>query len=139
MDLADPDTKMGKSHVDGSGIIYLLDSPDVVRRKVARAVTDSETGAEAIRRDRMTKPGVTNLIELLEACGGSVADIVSYGALKAAVTEAVVELLRPLQTNYVALAQDPAQVDTVYAAGAQRCREVTAAVLDAARQAMGLR
>ena len=86
MDLQDPTSKMGKSHEDGSGIIYLLDPPDVVRRKVGRAVTDSETGPDAVRRDRAAKPGVTNLIDILEACGGSAAGIATYGALKAATT-----------------------------------------------------
>ena len=71
MDLQDPTSKMGKSHDDGSGIIYLLDPPDVVRRKVGRAVTDSESGPDAVRRDRDGQAWMTNLIDILEACGGS--------------------------------------------------------------------
>ncbi len=138
MDLADPSSKMGKSHSDGSGIIHLLDSPDVVRRKVGRAVTDSDTGADAVRRDRAAKPGVTNLIDLLEACGGSVAGLTTYGALKAATTEAIVATLEPLQARYAELAADPTHVAEVYAAGAARCREVTTPVLSAASHAMGL-
>ncbi|MGD9958459.1 tryptophan--tRNA ligase [Nocardioides sp.] len=138
MDLADPSSKMGKSHADGSGIIYLLDSPDVIRRKVARAVTDSDTGSDAVRRDPVNKPGVTNLIELLEAAGGSLESITTYGALKTATTEVVVELLRPLQVRYAELAQHPDHVQARYAAGAARCREVTAPVLLDAQAAMGI-
>ncbi|KAA1419540.1 tryptophan--tRNA ligase [Nocardioides humilatus] len=138
MDLQDPTTKMGKSHQSGAGIIYLLDPPDIIRRKVARAVTDSATGSAAVRRDRATKPGVTNLIDILEACGGSADGLSSYGALKTAVTEAVVEELAPIQKRYADLACDPASVTAVYAAGAERCREVTAPVLAAARAAIGL-
>jgi len=138
MDLQDPTTKMGKSHASGAGIVYLLDPPDVVRRKVARAVTDSDTGPGAVRRDRDAKPGVTNLIEILEACGGSAAGIATYGALKEAVADAVVAELAPLQKRYVDLAADPAHATGVYAAGAARCREVTAPVLAAARTAIGL-
>ncbi|MFN8190270.1 MAG: tryptophan--tRNA ligase [Nocardioidaceae bacterium] len=140
MDLARPDHKMGKSHADGSGIIYLLDPPDVVRRKVARAVTDSDTGPDAVRPDRELKPGVTNLLEILAACAGpdAAAGLTTYGALKAAVTDAVVATLAPLQKRYAELAADPAYVTDVYARGADRCREVTAPVLSAARSAMGL-
>jgi tryptophanyl-tRNA synthetase len=138
MDLQDPSTKMGKSHANGAGIVYLLDPPDVVRRKVARAVTDSDTGPDAVRRDRETKPGVTNLVDILEACGGSGAGITTYGALKQAVTDAVVAELEPVQKVYAGLAADPAHVTAVFAAGAARCREVTAPVLAAARAAMGL-
>src|SRR6478609_2853876 len=56
MDLADPTRKMSKS-ADAAGSVFLLDPPDVVRRKVARAVTDSDTGPDAVRVDA-TKPGV---------------------------------------------------------------------------------
>jgi tryptophanyl-tRNA synthetase len=138
MDLQDPSSKMRKSRVDGSGIIYLLDPPDVVRRKVGRAVTDSDTGPDAVRRDRAAKPGVTNLIDVLEGCGGSVDTITTYGALKAATTDAVVGMLEPLQKRYADLAADPLHVSQVFADGAARCRGVTAPVLAAARSAMGL-
>ncbi len=94
MDLQHPDRKMSKS-ADAAGSIHLLDPPDVVRRKVARAVTDSETGPGAVRADRAAKPGVTNLLEILVACGGSADGLTTYGALKRAVTDAVVAELEP--------------------------------------------
>ena len=136
MDLADPTRKMSKS-ADAAGSIFLLDPPDVVRRKVARAVTDSDTGADAVRADP-AKPGVTNLLEILAACGGSAEALTTYGALKRAVTDAVVAELEPLQGVYAELAADPAHVASVYEAGARRCREVTAPVLADAQAAMGL-
>ncbi len=64
--------------------------------------------------------------------------ITTYGALKAAVTDAVVAELEPLQKRYADLAADPAYVASVFAAGAERCREVTAPVLAAAEAAMGV-
>jgi tryptophanyl-tRNA synthetase len=137
MDLADPTRKMSKS-AGAAGSIYLLDRPDTVRRKVARAVTDSDVGPDAVRADRAAKPGVTNLLEVLAACGGSADAIATYGALKAAVTDAVVSVLEPLQKRYADLAGDPAYVSSVYESGATRCREVTAPVLAAARSALGL-
>ena len=135
MSLADPTTKMGKSHDDTAGTVHLLDSPDVVRRKVLRAVTDSDVGASAVRRDG-AKPGVTNLIEILEACGGSADGITTYGVLKRTVADAVVATLEPIQKAYADL--DPAEVSVVFDRGAERCREVTEPVLAAARSAMGL-
>ena len=136
MSLADPTTKMGKSHDDTAGTVHLLDSPDVVRRKVLRAVTDSDVGASAVRRDRVAKPGVTNLIEILEACGGSADAITTYGVLKRSVADAVVATLETIQKAYADL--DPAAVSAVFDRGAERCREVTTPVLAAARSAMGL-
>jgi tryptophanyl-tRNA synthetase len=136
MDLLHPDRKMSKS-ADAAGSVYLLDPPDVVRKKVARAVTDSDTGPAAVRRSP-GKPGVTNLLDILEACGGSAVGIDTYGALKRAVTDAVVATLEPIQKRYGDLAADPVHVTHVFAAGAARCREVTAPVLAAATTAIGL-
>ena len=137
MRLDDPTVKMGKSAAETAGVVRLLDPPDVVRRKVARAVTDSDTGPDAVRADP-AKPGVTNLLEILTACGGSAEGITTYGALKKAVADAVIAELEPLQKRYADLAADPAHVTGVYEAGAARCREVTAPVLAAAQAAMGL-
>jgi tryptophanyl-tRNA synthetase len=137
MDLTDPARKMSKS-ADAAGSVFLLDPPDVVRRKLARAVTDSDTGPSAVRSDRAAKPGVTNLLEILAACGGSADGVTTYGALKQAVTDAVVAVLEPVQKRYADLAADATHVSEVYARGAERCREVTAPVLAAARAAIGL-
>ena len=120
-----------------AGSVYLLDPPDVVRRKIARAVTDSDTGRSSVRRSP-DKPGVTNLLEILEACGGSSEGIDTYGALKRAVTDAVVATLEPIQKRYADLAGDPVHVTQVFAAGSARCRAVTAPVLAAAMTAIGL-
>jgi tryptophanyl-tRNA synthetase len=136
MDLLHPTRKMSKS-ADAAGSVYLLDPPDVVRRKVARAVTDSESGPAAVRSDP-AKPGVGNLLAILAACGGSADGITTYGALKRAVTDAVVAELEPLQKRYAELAADPAHVTAVLERGEQRCREVTAPVLAAAQAAMGV-
>ncbi|MBZ2195773.1 tryptophan--tRNA ligase [Occultella gossypii] len=136
MNLQDPGSKMGKSDDDGGGIIHLLDPPDVVRRKVGRAVTDSDVGVGSVRPDRAAKPGVTNLLDILVACGGSAEGITTYGGLKAAVTDAVVAELEPIRNRYADL--DPGEVSSVFASGAEVCRRATAPMLAAARTAMGL-
>ncbi len=143
MDLQDPATKMGKSHASGSGIVYLLDEPDVVARKIARAVTDSDTGGSAVRHDVAGKPGVSNLLDIIAACTGTsveeaAASASTYGQLKKQATEAVLSVLDPIRGRYVDLAGDPGYVDEVYAAGARHCREETAPVLAAAKAALGL-
>ena len=137
MDLQTPTAKMSKSIENDAGVIRLLDSPEVVRRKVARAVTDSDTGPDAVRAAE-DKPGVTNLLDILAACGGTADGITTYGALKSAVTDAVVAVLQPLQKSYAELAADPTYVESVFADGSERCREVTASVLADATAAIGL-
>ncbi|WP_395693267.1 tryptophan--tRNA ligase [Nocardioides sp.] len=137
MRLDDPARKMGKSDADEAGVVLLLDPPDVVRRKVARAVTDSDTGPDAVRA-APDKPGVSNLLDVLAACGGSPEGLTTYGALKRAVTDAVVAELEPLQKRYAELAADPGHVASVLEAGAARCREVAGPVLAEAQSVMGL-
>ncbi len=143
MDLADPTRKMSKSDPVGAGVVFLLDGPDVVARKVARAVTDGDAGADAVRHEPATKPGVSNLLEILAACTGVSPDeaadgVATYGQLKKVTTDAVLSVLEPVQRRYAELADDPAHVDRVYDEGADRCRAETAPVLAAAREAIGL-
>lgn len=143
MNLQEPTTKMGKSDEDGSGIVYLLDDEPTVRRKIARAVTDSETGPGAVRHDPVRKPGVSNLVEIVAACNGiTVEEVVggrtTYADLKALAVEAVLGVLRPLRDRYDEVRAQPGTLDRVYAEGGARCRIETEPVLAAARAAVGL-
>ncbi|MET7678880.1 tryptophan--tRNA ligase [Streptomyces sp. NPDC005423] len=142
MNLQEPTSKMGKSDDSGPGIVYLLDEPDVIRKKVMRAVTDS---AQEVVYDPETRPGVANLLEILAACGGGVPDpeglsgaYASYGALKKDTAEAVVEVLRPVQERHKELCADPAYVEGVLRGGAARAREMAKPMVDAAYRGIGL-
>ncbi|WP_328915346.1 MULTISPECIES: tryptophan--tRNA ligase [unclassified Streptomyces] len=140
MDLQDPTTKMGKSHDATSGIIYLLDEPEVITKKVRRAVTDSEPG---VSYDRQARPGVANLLEILSACTGKEPAVLaeSYdgsGVLKQDTAEAVVELLRPLRTRHAEISADQGYLDGVLREGAARARALARPTVDAAYRAIGL-
>ncbi len=143
MDLQDPTAKMSKSAESDQGMIGLFDEPTVIGRKIRRAVTDTDGGADAVRFDPDAKPGVSNLLQILAgATGREPADVARdygrYGDLKAATAEAVTELLRPIQARYRELGADPATVDKVLRAGAERAQPVAAATLARAKEAVGL-
>jgi tryptophanyl-tRNA synthetase len=140
MNLQEPTSKMGKSDDVGPGTVYLLDEPDVVRKKIMRAVTDS--GRDVVH-DRAARPGVSNLLEILAACTGrEAADLsgayTSYGALKRDTAEAVVEVLRPVRERHRELCADPGHVEGVLREGAERARAMARPVVDAAYRAIGL-
>ncbi|MGP3984601.1 tryptophan--tRNA ligase [Streptomyces sp. KR80] len=140
MNLQDPRSKMGKSHAESSGIVYLLDEPDVMRRKIMRAVTDS--GSE-VAYDRTAQPGVANLLEILAACSGERPEDLaegfgSYGALKKQTADAVVELLRPVRDRHAEISADPGYVEEVLRSGAERARALARPTVDAAYRAIGL-
>jgi tryptophanyl-tRNA synthetase len=140
MNLQEPTSKMGKSADVGPGIVYLLDEPEVIRKKVMRAVTDS---GRDVSYDREARPGVSNLLEILAACGSGNPEALagvyeSYGSLKKDTAEAVVELLRPVQQRHKELCADPAYVEGVLREGAAKAREMARPRVDAAYRAIGL-
>ncbi|MDH6214521.1 tryptophan--tRNA ligase [Streptomyces pseudovenezuelae] len=140
MNLQEPASKMGKSEDSGSGIVYLLDEPDVVRKKVMRAVTDS--GQEVVY-DREGRPGIANLLEILAACTGGNPEALSgvyesYGSLKKDTAEAVVEILKPVQARHKELCADPGYVEGVLRDGAEKARAMARPTVDTAYRAIGL-
>jgi tryptophanyl-tRNA synthetase len=142
MDLADPSKKMGKSAAaQSAGVIRLLDPPEVIARKVKRAVTD--TGTE-VCYDPENKPGLANLLEILAACTGSpsprslTGQFSSYGQVKDAVVDAVIATIAPIQMRYAPLAADPAHVRKLLRQGAGRAKPRAAATVARAATAMGL-
>jgi tryptophanyl-tRNA synthetase len=124
-DLSDPSRKMDKSAQDSAGVLFVLDEPDLLRRKVKRAVTDSMGRLEY---RPVEQPGLANLLEILGACLGKpprevVAGYSSYGEVKEAVAEAVVEELRPLRERTRELLADPVELDRIRALGGARAAE----------------
>lgn len=139
-DLADPGRKMAKSTADSAGVLRVLDPPDVLRRKVSRAVTDS---IGEVRHAPDTQQGVANLLEILGACTGrsaseAAAGLRGYADLKSAVADAVVEELRPLRERAAELLDDAAELDRIREAGAKRARDRAQPRVDAAARLAGL-
>jgi len=141
MGLQDPTAKMSKSGEAETDAIYLLDSPDVIVRKIKRAVTD--LGSE-IRHDIPAKPGVSNLMSILSAIRGeSFASIEEryvgkgYGHFKTEVGEAVVECLRPVQERYAAVREDVEGLRRVLRAGAQAASQRADATLTRVHDVLG--
>jgi tryptophanyl-tRNA synthetase len=140
-DLADPAVKMSKSAPQqAAGVIRMLDSPDLIRRKISRAVTDS---GRDVRYDPETKPGVSNLLDIIAAISRDspqqiASRFTSYGELKAACADSVIAVLEPVQRRYDELAVDPGELGRMLQTGAERAREQSATVLARARTAIGL-
>jgi tryptophanyl-tRNA synthetase len=131
-DLQLVEKQMSKS-IGGSGVVWMLDEPKVIEKKIKSAVTD--TGREVVF-DPENKPGVSNLLGILSAVGGeTVAQLEErfagsgYGDLKKAVAEAVLDVAVPFQQKVNEYLDDPAELDRVLAAGAARARSVASGTL----------
>jgi tryptophanyl-tRNA synthetase len=139
-DLADPARKMAKSATETAGVVFVLDPPDLIRRKIGKAVTD--TLGQVVYQPE-TQPGVANLLEILAACTGTKPEkaavgIDDYAALKNAVADAVIAELTPIRERTTALLDDPAELDRIRAVGAQRARERARPRLTAAMRVAGI-
>jgi tryptophanyl-tRNA synthetase len=141
-DLQDPTAKMSKSSSSPQGIVDVLDEPDVIRRKIARAVTDA--GSE-VRADPDAKPGVTNLLRIYSALSGEpVATLeakytgTGYGGFKRDLAELVVATFAPIKHTTQQILADEAGLDRLLAHGAARARHVAAQTMSAVRTRMGL-
>jgi tryptophanyl-tRNA synthetase len=143
MSLSDPTSKMSKSDAANAGCVYLVDEPSAVMKKFKRAVTDSDTGLDAVRYDRARKPGVANLLEINAAVTGRTPQAVAdefeqYGKLKVDTGEAVVAALDPIRVRYHELLDDPGELARLLRVGADKAREVASATLDRAHANIGL-
>jgi tryptophanyl-tRNA synthetase len=141
MSLDDPTRKMSKSAGSENSYIAVMDAPDVIRRKVRRAVTDS--GSEV--KGGPDKPALTNLLDIYAALSDdAVADIElryegrGYADFKADLAEVVVEALAPIQKRIRELEADKTYTLDVLKTGAERAEAVAARTLARARERVGL-
>src|SRR5256714_14196451 len=141
MDLQEPTNKMSTTLSSEQGAVYIVDSPDAIRKKFKSAVTDS--GRE-VRYDPEQKPGVSNLLEIMSvATGEPIASLeqrfadAGYGDFKAAVGESVVELLTPIRERYEAIRADERELQRLLAVGAEKARRVAEPTLQKMYDHMG--
>jgi len=140
-DLQNPAAKMSKSGESPQGIVWLLDEPQVIAKKIKQAVTDTDT---EVRFDPVNKPGVSNLITLYAlATEKTVSDVEKefagggYGPLKAAVSEAVIAMVEPIRHKTADLLDDPAELDRLLAVGAEKAEAIADKTLQRVYDNMG--
>jgi len=140
MDLQEPSKKMSTTGGTAQGTVLMLDEPDVLRKKVKSAVTDS--GREVRRGPG--KEGIENLISVMSVATGETPDAIEasydgkgYGDFKSDVAEAVIELVSPIQARYTELRADPAELQRLLALGAEKARTSSAPTLAQMYERMG--
>lgn len=141
MSLSDPTKKMSKSDALDKGCIYLLDAPEVARKKIMSAVTDT---LGQIAFDPVNQPGISNLLQIHSALSGrSVEDLVKefsgqgYGTFKKAVADEVAKLLTALQVRYREI-MDQGILDQVLSEGAGKARIMAETKLQDVQRKIGL-
>ncbi|HEY7984816.1 MAG TPA: tryptophan--tRNA ligase [Ktedonobacterales bacterium] len=140
MALDDPTRKMSKSGGEAS-YIAMLDTPDAIRKKVARATTDSQ---RTIVFDE-ARPAIFNLLTMYEQMGGDSRAAIErefegkgYKEFKSAFADRVIATLEPIQRRYAAVMADPAELDRRLARGAANIRPIAEATLSDVKARVGL-
>ncbi|GAC99098.1 tryptophanyl-tRNA synthetase [Pseudozyma hubeiensis SY62] len=165
LSLRDPKSKMSKSAPDANSRVLITDTPREVERKVKKAVTDAE---RSLRYDPVERAGVSNLLSILAALRPPTqgntgegegegeakqdaqlwadrlnAEIEATGAssgqlLKATLTEAVVETLRPIQEELERLRKDPGYLHQMEQLGRDKAQTVARRTMSQVRKSVGL-
>lgn len=140
MDLQNPMKKMSKSEENPNGYILILDPPEVIRRKVARAVTDSLGQVKYCDE----QPGVKNLMTILSTITGMTMDEIEakyegqgYAQFKTDVAEAIVGELEPIQGRIKELLEDKKQLEEIYTAGAEKAAYIAGKTLRKMQKKIG--
>lgn len=140
-DLVDPTKKMSKTEENPKGVIGLLDSPEVARKKIMSATTDSEM---SIKYDPENKPGISNLIGIYSVLTNTeVKDVeakfqgYNYGEFKRNVADVVCEFLEKIQKRYTEIINSN-ELDEILKSGAKEVRELAKNKYEVMRKQIGL-
>lgn len=138
--LQEPEKKMSKSDPNPNGYIWVLDEPDVIMKKIKRAVTDSD-GEIAYREG---KDGINNLLAIYGAMTDKTPqdaakefEGLGYGVFKERVGEAVAETLAPIRDKYNDLLKNKDYVESVYKNGAQKASAIAYKTLRKVHKKLG--
>jgi tryptophanyl-tRNA synthetase len=141
-DLQDPTAKMSKSAASMSGVIELLDAPEITLKKFKSSVTDD---GKEVKFDEKGKPGISNLLTIHSALSGKSIEAIEsefagkgYGDFKSAVAEVVIAELEPIRERTKELMDDPAELVSLLSTGANKANEVASNTLKEVYAAIGL-
>ena len=141
-DLQDPTAKMSKSASSMSGVIELLDTPEITLKKFKSSVTDD---GKEVKFDEKGKPGISNLLTIHSALSGKSIEAIEnefagkgYGDFKTAVAEVVIAELEPIRDRTKQLMDDPAELVSLLSTGAKKANDVASNTLKEVYAAIGL-
>jgi tryptophanyl-tRNA synthetase len=141
MGLDNPEAKMSKSAPGSGHAVSLLDPPEVIRKKIMRATTDSNPAVDF----ETMGAGVQNLLSIFQAFSGwPDVDVrahfggMRYGDLKKQVAETVIAALEPIQKRYRQIMEETGYVARVLEEGARRITPIAADTVEKVKRAMGL-
>ncbi len=142
MSLLDGTKKMSKSDPNENSRITLLDSPDLIAKKIKKAKTDAHLGLEF---NNSTRPEANNLLGLYAMLSGLGRDVVEkecsdigWGKFKPLLADATINAIEPIQKKYYELRNDPTELSQILTNGRFKAEEVAQETLKRVQVALGL-
>ena len=142
MSLADGNKKMSKSDPNENSRITLLDSSELIVKKIKHAKTDATLGLEF---DNIQRPEAHNLLSLYSILSGQTREAaakecatIGWGAFKPLLAEATISTLKPIQTQYKELMNDRSELERVLDEGREKAEEVAQTTLTKIQSALGM-
>lgn len=140
MSLSDPTKKMSKSQP--AGCLFLSDPPDVIRKKVMSATTDSQ---KSVGYDPKRRPGISNLVSIYAAFAGTPPQAVvkqfqgkGYAEFKQSLATLLIHKLEPIQRTRAKLMKNKNEVINILEDGARKANRVAEKKLAAVKRRAGL-
>ncbi|MDO4772415.1 MAG: tryptophan--tRNA ligase [Bacillota bacterium] len=140
MSLQEPTKKMSKSDENANASIYIVDSDDLIAKKIKKAVTDSE-GTIKYNENR---PAIRNLMEIYSSLSEksyeeieALYDGRGYGDFKSDLSDLVISKIAPIRNRYLELMNDKAELEKIYRRGADQAREIAVKTLDNVKSKCG--
>lgn len=143
--LRDPTKKMSKSDKDLNSYIQITDSPELITKKIRKAVTDS---ISQITYDPEARPGVSTLIDIDAACVDTFPEEIEEncmlsaletGEYKKEVAERLIEHLKPIQRKYTQLMNDKVYLLKLLDEGAEKANEIAAGTYNEVCKIVGMK
>ena len=142
MGLQDPTSKMSKSTENPNDSIFLIDTPELIVKKIKKAVTDSEG---VVRFDIENKPGISNLMEIYSILENkSLEDIEkefegqNYGVFKQKVADSIIKALESFHKKYNELMENPKYLEEICEKGAKKAKQIASKTLEEVYNKIGI-
>ena len=140
MSLDDATKKMSKSRP--AGCVFIDDEPEVIRKKIMSAVTDSE---REVGFDKENRPAIANLLTLYSAVSGKSIDALvaaykgkGYADFKRDLAETVIASLAPFQKRKKMLAKNMKGVKAIVEKGNKKALKVAEKKMETVKKKLGL-
>ncbi|MDP4090893.1 MAG: tryptophan--tRNA ligase [Bacillota bacterium] len=140
MDLQEPTKKMSKSEENANSYILIMDPPEVIRKKISRAVTDSL----GVVKYSDEQPGVKNLMNIIISLTGTTPEEIEkkyegrgYADFKKDTAETIIAELEPVQKRVKELLEDKTYLEQIYKAGAEKANYLSMKILRKMQKKIG--